>query len=116
MKIAVLKEEAGETRCAAIPETVKKFSVLGADVAVEHGAGEGASVADSDFAAAGATVGSRAEALKDADVILTVSGPEPQTLKGAKPGAMLVGGLDPLRRRDAIGAYASAGLEALAME
>ena len=116
MKIAVLKEEAGETRCAAIPETVKKFMALGADVAVEHGAGEGASVADSDFAAAGATVGSRAEALKDADVILTVNGPEPQTLNGAKPGAMLVGGLDPLRRRDAIGAYASAGLEALAME
>jgi NAD(P) transhydrogenase subunit alpha len=116
MKIAVLKEEAGETRCAAIPETVKKFTALGAHVAVEHGAGDGASVADSDFAAAGATVGSRAEALKDADVILTVSGPEPQTLNGAKPGAMLVGGLDPLRRRDAIGAYASAGLEALAME
>jgi NAD(P) transhydrogenase subunit alpha len=116
MKIAVLKEEAGETRCAAIPETVKKFTALGADVAVEHGAGEGASVADSDFAAAGATVGSRAEALKDADVILTVSGPEPQTLNGAKPGAMLVGGLDPPRRRDAIGAYAGAGIEALAME
>jgi len=116
MKIAVLKEEAGETRCAAIPETVKKFTALGADVAVECKAGDGASVADSDFAAAGATVGSRAEALKDADVILTVSGPEPQTLKGAKPGAMLVGGLDPLRRRDAIGAYASAGIEALAME
>ena len=116
MKIAVLKEEAGETRCAAIPETVKKFTALGADVAVECKAGDGASVADSDFAAAGATVGSRAEALKDADVILTVSGPEPQTLNGAKPGAMLVGGLDPLRRRDAIGAYASAGIEALAME
>jgi len=116
MKIAVLKEEAGETRCAAIPETVKKFTALGADVAVECNAGEGASVADSDFAAAGATVGSRAEALKDADVILTVSGPEPQTLNGAKPGAMLVGGLDPLRRRDAISAYASAGIQALAME
>ena len=28
MKIAVLKEAAGETRCAAIPETVKKFAAL----------------------------------------------------------------------------------------
>jgi NAD/NADP transhydrogenase alpha subunit len=37
MKIAVLKESAaGETRCAAIPETVKKFSALGAKVAVEQ--------------------------------------------------------------------------------
>ena len=116
MKIAVLKEEAGETRCAAIPETVKKYIALGADVSVECGAGEGASVADSDFAAAGATVGTRAEVLKDADVILTVSGPDPQTLNSARPSAMLIGGLDPLRRRDAIGGYAASGLEALAME
>ena len=40
MKIAVLKEGAGETRCAAIPETVKKFIALGAEMAVEKGAGE----------------------------------------------------------------------------
>jgi len=41
MKIAVLKESApGETRCAATPETVKKFAALGAEVAVEAGAGE----------------------------------------------------------------------------
>ena len=37
MKIAVLKETApGETRCAAIPETVKKFIGLGAEVAIER--------------------------------------------------------------------------------
>ena len=57
MKIAVLKEAAGETRCAAIPETVKKFAALGAEVAVEKGAGEDASIADADFEAAGATIG-----------------------------------------------------------
>ena len=116
MKIAVLKEEVGETRCAAIPETVKKFIGLGADVAVERGAGESASVADSDFAAAGATICERAAVVSDADVILTVSGPDPQTLKGAKSGALLVGGLDPLRRQEAVEAYAVAGLQALAME
>ena len=116
MKIAVLKEGAGETRCAAIPETVKKYCALGADVAVENGAGESASLADSDFAAAGATVAARSEVLKDADVILTVSGPDPETLEGARAGALLIGGLDPLRRRDSIHAYAAAGLEALAME
>ena len=56
MKIAVLKEAAGETRCAASPETVKKFLALGAEVAVEAGAGKGASIRDSDFEEAGATV------------------------------------------------------------
>ena len=115
MKIAVLKESAaGETRVAAIPETVKKFVALGAEVAVEKGAGEGASIADADFEAAGAKVASRADVLKDAGVILCVSGPD--SLVSAEKGALLVGSLDPSRRRDAIDAYASAGLEALAME
>jgi NAD(P) transhydrogenase subunit alpha len=117
MKIAVIKESApGETRCAAIPETVKKFASLGASVAVEQGAGEHALIADADFAAAGAAVGSRTEVLKGADAILCVLGPDPTSLGGAEKGALLIGALDPLGRRDAIQAYAKAGIEALAME
>jgi NAD(P) transhydrogenase subunit alpha len=116
MKIAVLKEAAGETRCAAIPETVKKFAALGAEVAVESGAGEGASLADTELEAAGAKVGSRAEVLKGAGIILAINGPDPATLKGAEKGALLVGSLDPLRQRAATDGYAAAGLEALAME
>jgi proton-translocating NAD(P)+ transhydrogenase subunit alpha len=117
MKIAVLKETAaGETRCAAIPETVKKFAALGAELAVERGAGESASISDSEFEAAGATVGSRKDVLREADAILCINGPEPASLAGAKDGALLVGALDPLRRREVIEAYAAAGLDALAME
>jgi proton-translocating NAD(P)+ transhydrogenase subunit alpha len=116
MKIAVLKEAAGESRCAATPETVKKFIALGAEVAVERGAGADASVGNDEFEAAGARLASRAEALNDADTILVVTGPDPTTLKGAEKGALLVGALDPLRRRDAIDGYAAAGIEALAME
>ena len=56
MKIAVLAEGAdGERRVAATPETVKKFAALGAEVAVEAGAGARASYADHDYAAAGAS-------------------------------------------------------------
>jgi H+-translocating NAD(P) transhydrogenase subunit alpha len=116
LKIAVLKEAAGETRCAAIPETVKKFVALGAEVAVETAAGESASISDSEFEGAGAMVGTRADALSGAGIILAINGPDPETLAGAEGGALLAGALDPLRRRDAIGAYAAAGLEALAME
>lgn len=116
MKIAVLKEAAGETRCAAIPETVKKFAALGAEMAVEKGTGEGATIADSDFEEAGAKMGSRDQVLKNAGIILCVNGPDPQSLAGADRGALLIGGLDPLRQPRQIEAYASAGLEALAME
>jgi NAD(P) transhydrogenase subunit alpha len=117
LKIAVLKErEPGERRVAASAETVKKYIGLGAAVAVEAGAGAGASVADADYEAAGATLGARADVLRDADILLCVQGPEPGSLGGAKAGALLIGALNPFGRRERIDGYAAAGLEALAME
>src|SRR3546814_2677105 len=117
MRIAVLKELAsGETRVAATPETVKKFIALGAELAVEKGAGETASIADADYAAAGASVGSRAEGLKGANIILAIQGPDPAGLKGFADGAWLAAGLNPFGERGRVDAYAKLGLEALAME
>ncbi len=117
MKIAVLKEQAsGERRVSASPETVKKFIGLGATVAVETGAGEFASISDADFAAAGASVGSRADVLSDADIIFGVQGPDPASLAGAKPGAMIAASLNPFGERARIDAYAAAGFQALALE
>ncbi len=116
MKIAILKEAAGETRVAAIPETVKKFAALGATLALEKGAGEEAGYSDSAFSDVGAAIVPRASAIKDADILLCVAGPDPATLKGAKEGALLVGALDPINHADRIAAYAKAGLVALAME
>jgi NAD(P) transhydrogenase subunit alpha len=117
VKIAVLKDsEPGESRCAAIPETVKKFIALGAEVGIEKGAGDRASLSDADFEAAGASVADRKATLAGAGVVLCVNGPDPKTLGGASKGAILVGALDPLRRKDAVDAYAKAGLQALAME
>ena len=117
MKIAVLKEiEAGELRVAATPETVRKFIALGANLAVESGAGAGASIADADYEAAGASVGPRRDALVDADAVLAVQGPDLRSLDGMKKGAMLVASLNPFGQRDRIDAYAAAGIEALALE
>ena len=117
MKIAVLRETAsGETRVAATPETVKKFIGLGADLAVETGAGESASISDADYEAAGATVAPLAKVLEGADIILAINGPDPASLNDAGAGTLLVGALDPVRRRETIDGYASAGLEAMAME
>jgi len=116
-KLAVLRETAaGETRVSATPETVKKFIALGAEVSVEAGAGVGASIADADYAAAGATVGKAAEVLKGADIVLGVQGPDPKALKGMATGAWIVAGLDPFGQRARVDAYAAAGVEAMAME
>ena len=117
MKIAVLKEQAdGERRVAATPETVKKFIALGADVAVESGAGATASIDDAAFAAAGATVADRATTLADADIALGVQAPDPDSLGGLKPGAWIAATMSPFGDRARIDALASAGYEALAME
>jgi NAD(P) transhydrogenase subunit alpha len=75
LKIAVLAETApGESRVAVIPETVKKFVALGAELAVESGAGTRAGISDSEFEQAGARVGLASEALAGAELILSVSG------------------------------------------
>lgn len=117
MKIAVLKELArGEKRVSASPETVKKFIKLGASMAVEKGAGDSASVSDSDYAAAGAILGNRAAVIKDADIVLGVQGPDPKSLKGMKKGAWLVASLNPFGERGRVDAYAKLGIDALAME
>ena len=117
VRIAVVKESAaGEKRVSATPETVRKFAGLGAEIAVESGAGSGASISDADYEAAGARVGTRAATLKDAEIILGVQGPDPDSLKGAKKGAWIVAGLNPFGERARVDAYAAAGFEALAME
>ena len=117
VKIAVLRETApGELRVSATPETVKKFTALGAQMAVEAGAGAAASYGDAGYADAGATVGDRASTLAGADIVLGIQGPDPATLGGVKTGAWVVAGLNPFVERTRVDGYAAAGLEALAME
>ncbi|MBB4041095.1 NAD(P) transhydrogenase subunit alpha [Microvirga flocculans] len=118
MRISVLSETDGaETRVSATPETVKKYKNLGADVVVQAGAGLKAGISDAEFEAAGASIAKTAkDALKDADVILRVRRPAEGELKGAKPGALLIGILDPYGQDAALKALAAAQVSAFAME
>jgi len=101
---------------AITPETVKKFAGLGAELAVESGAGDTASISDADYAEAGASVGSAEDTVKGADIVLGVQAPDLELLNGAKPGAWVAATFDPFGARDRVEAYAKAGLEALSME
>ena len=117
MRIAVLKERApGEGRVAITPETIKKFAALGAEVAVETGAGVTASIPDEAYREAGAELGSAEQTVKEADILLGVVAPEVALIAGAKAGAMVAATFDPFRENTRVEAYAKAGLEALAME
>ena len=115
MRIAVARElEPGETRVAATPETVKKMKALGADVAVEPGAGANAGIPDAEFTTAGAAVASGA--VKDADVVLKVRRPAPSELSGYKRGALVIAMMDPYGQDAAVQDMANAGIAAFAME
>jgi NAD(P) transhydrogenase subunit alpha len=115
MKVAVAAEtDAGEPRVAAVPETVKKLVGLGAEVAVEPGAGTKSGVLDADYQAAGATV--TTDAWNGADVILKVRRPSAAELSRLKRGAIVIAIMDPFGNDAALRAMAEAGATAFAME
>jgi H+-translocating NAD(P) transhydrogenase subunit alpha len=117
MKIAVPQEvQAGEARVAASPDTVKAYVKKGVAVAVASGAGAGSNFSDEAFATAGATITKSAEVVKDADIVLTIRRPDDKLVKLMKPGAMVVGGLEPYGDRKALDGFAASGVSAFALE
>jgi NAD(P) transhydrogenase subunit alpha len=93
---------------------VKKIRALGAEVAVEPGAGVKSGILDADFEAAGATV--TADAAKDADVVLRVRRPAASELTAYKKGALVIAIMEPFGQQAALEAMARAGVTAFAME
>ncbi len=106
--------EPGETRVAATPETVKKYLAQGHRVLVQAGAGVAASATDDAYRAAGAEIVEAAAALA-ADLVLKVRAPSPAELVQMKPGAALVGMLEPFNA-EGLGRIAAAGLTGFALE
>jgi NAD(P) transhydrogenase subunit alpha len=117
MKIGVLAEEApGEKRVAISPDSVRAYRKKGVEVAIEAGAGAGSFISDQALAEAGAKTVSAAEAVKDADVILTVRRPEAKALASARTGALVVGLMEPYGDVSGLSALAEQGLTVLALE
>jgi NAD(P) transhydrogenase subunit alpha len=116
--IAVTRERrADETRVAATPDSVKKLIGLGFSVTVETGAGLAASIPDAEYQAAGATIAASAvEAVKAADLLFKVRGPEAEEVAALKPGAIVVALLNPYMEKEAVKALADQGATAIAME
>ena len=81
MKVGVVREiKEAEYRVAITPAGVRELEVLGHDVLVEAGAGDGSSLSDEEYRAAGATiVGDAAEVWGSVDLLLKVKEPvEPE--------------------------------------
>ncbi len=108
---------AGETRVAATPETVKKLGSGGHHkLLVQAGAGEKASIPDTEFTAAGAlVVSSAADVYQQSEIVIKVRAPETSELGLMRKDSILVGLLNPYDAA-AVASYARQGLTGFALE
>lgn len=119
MKLGIIRERAqDETRVAASPETVKKFTGLGFEVVVEKNAGQASSFPDDAYKQAGASIASNAaQVLKDTDILLKVQPPlEEEEYAQLKPNAVVVGHFNPMQNAGKLNALAKQNITSFALE
>ncbi len=109
-----LETAAGETRVAVTPETAKKLKALGHALLIQSGAGVAASVTDEAYTAVGAEI-TDAQGAFGCDLVLKVRAPGEAELPFFKPGAALVGMLNPFDA-EGLQRLAAAGLTSFALE
>ena len=123
MKISIPKENRdGETRIAASPEVVKKFTGMGFEVTIESGAGLNSGFTDKIFEDVGANIASDTKAtLKDADIIfkiqrLMTSKDKIDEISMCKKDAMVISHMSALSSKTDIEEYAKASITTFAMD
>ena len=115
--IGVPAEDQDEPRIGLTPETVKKLVKAGASVTIRAGAGSRSHFSDEDYKAAGAKIAKTdAEAVGDADIVLTVRRPRAEIVNSMKKGAAVIGMLDPFSDAEGLDALAKTGVALFAME
>ncbi len=93
--IGVLAEtHPGERRLSVVPDVVKKYQGLGAQVVLQKGAGEPAHFRDDAFAGVGFAE-TAAEVCAQADALFCVQPPGEDVIAAMKPGSVLLGLLQP---------------------
>jgi NAD(P) transhydrogenase subunit alpha len=117
MRIATVKETAPyERRVSLVPEAIGKLTGAGHEVLVQTGAGDGASIPDADFTAAGAKVVNEAALYAEADVVLRVQKPTPEEVGKLRSGQVVIGLLQPLIDPQNAQALAAAGVTSISLD
>src|SRR5687767_9992934 len=107
----------GEKRVATVPDAVPKLAKLGFEVIVQAGAGEGASIADEAYAAAGARVVSDAAAVwSGADIVFKVRAPTLAEVRSMREGQVLVSFIWPAQNPELLEGLAAKRATVLAMD
>ena len=116
MNIGIPKETlAGETRVACTPATVAQLQKLGFAVVVERGAGQGASLADAAYEAAGATLADTATVWQ-CPLLYKVNAPNAAEISRLTAGQTLVSFLWPAQNPELVKELAAKKVNVLAMD
>ena len=120
LTVFVPKEQTkGETRVAAIPETIKKLIKEGMAVRAESDAGLASSLTNAMLEEAGAAIvpsGGEAAAWAESDIILKVAPPTAEEAGRLKEGALLVGFVSPHANLDVVKILMERKVSTMAME
>jgi NAD(P) transhydrogenase subunit alpha len=105
----------GEHRVALVPDVAKRFRAQGAEILIEKGAGENSAYPDSDFTDV-RWADSPADIWSQADAILCVRPPALEQVSRMRPGAILIGFLQPFQNPELVHALAERHITSFAVE
>lgn len=105
----------GERRLSVVPDVVKKYLSLGAQVVMETGAGRLAHYRDESFADVKFAAGGD-EIYASADVVFCVQPPTPERIEALRDGAVLIGLLQPWSDAERVRQLQQKRITAFAME
>lgn len=116
VSIGVIRETApGEARVAVVPEVARKLSTKKVQLIMESGAAAAAHFADTEFENV-RWMPDRGQVLAACDVILRVQPLEPAVTNLLRPGAVVIGFMQPHRQQEMIRAFCERRITSLAME
>jgi proton-translocating NAD(P)+ transhydrogenase subunit alpha len=100
--IGVLKEtDHGEKRVAVVPDVVKKFKALGAELCIEQGAGAGSFFPDKDFGDV-SIVPTNVDVFARSQIILKVQPPTLDEIGKMQAGTVVIGFLHPYQDKERV--------------
>jgi NAD(P) transhydrogenase subunit alpha len=117
MLIGVIKDTLiSESRIAMTPQGAARLIKKGASITVESGLGASLYFSDAAYTKVGALIDSRANILKNADILLRVRKPSIEDIHPLKAGAVHISFLDPFNETELINAMAAKNISAISLE
>jgi len=115
MKLGVLKEQQFK-RVAIVPETIPKLQAIGLEIVMESDAGLRAMHDNEAYTEQGAKVASRKEVLEQSDILLSISPPGDEELKGLKKEVILLSQFEPFNDDEVTAKLQKLGLKAFSLD